>query len=209
MSILALGLDPGFTAFGWSVVRVGVNDEELVALGVLRTKKGKDAKLKRDDDHRRYAELARGLLEVTSRWRPAVICAEALTHVPARPGRPGRPRRPAPVLAVSKGARVWGLVDMLSEVYRVALLQAAPQTIKKATTGKASASKPEVQAALDERFAGRVAELLAPIRAKSVHEHPVDATGAVIALREHESIRIALAGDRPALPFEQQGQLAL
>lgn len=203
MSILALGLDPGFTAFGWSVVRVGVNDEELVALGVLRTKKGKDAKLKRDDDHRRCAELARGLLEVTSRWRPAVICAEALTHVPARPGRP------APVLAVSKGARVWGLVDMLSEVYRVALLQAAPQTIKKATTGKASASKVEVQAALDERLGGRVSELLAPIRARSVHEHPVDATGAVVALREHESIRIALAGDREPLPFEQQGQLAL
>lgn len=200
-SIYALGLDPGFTAFGWSVVRLYPNREELVALGVLRTKKG-DAKLKRDDDHRRCAELARGLLEVTGQWRPSVICAEALTHVPQRPGKP------APILAVSKGARVWGLVDMLAEVYQVALLQVAATTIKKATTGNAKASKLEVQEALDERFGGAVSAALSSIRAKTKHEHPVDATGAVIACRNHESVRLALATRRAPLPFEQE-QLSL
>lgn len=185
--MIALGLDPGFTAFGWAVLRVGADrgDEQLLALGVLRTKKSKEARLKRDDDHRRCAELARGLLDLTERWSPAVLCAEALTHVPTRPGRK------APGLAVSKGARVWGLVDMLAEANRVALLQAAPQTIKKACTGQASASKMEVRAALDERFAGRVSELLAAIRAKSMHEHPVDAAGAVIAQLDHPHFRLA------------------
>lgn len=206
--LIVLGLDPGFASFGWAVQRVDAltGAERLEGLGVIRTKKATGKVLVRDDDHARAAEMARGLIEVTRRWRPHVICAEALSHV--NPSGPAR----MPVSTMTKMGRVWGLVDMLCEVYEVGLLQASPQTIKKATAGKASATKGEVLDALDARFGGRVRELLRSIKATTQHEHPVDALGAIVALEHHDHMRIARANraawaGRPAGPV--QGALAV
>lgn len=196
--LFVLGLDPGFASFGWAVLRIEPSGaERLDGLGVIRTKKAKGKVLVRDDDHARSAEMARELLAVTKRWRPTVICAEALSHV--NPSGPAR----MPVSTMTKMGRVWGLVDMLCEVYEVGLLQASPQTIKKATTGKVSATKGEVLDALDARFAGRVRELLGAIRATTQHEHPVDALGAIVALEHHDHMRLAKAS-RAAWAGERQ-----
>lgn len=185
--MIALGLDPGFVSFGWAVLRLEHDRERLLGLGVIRTKKVAGKVLKRDDDHRRCAEIARELLRITREWKPDVICAEALAHAPVAT----RGGMSIPTIATSTSGRAWGLVDMLAEVHQVALLQAAPQTIKKACAGAANASKVEVQAALDRRLDGALGRQLGLIRAKRQHEHASDAVGAVIALLHHDAVRLA------------------
>jgi Holliday junction resolvasome RuvABC endonuclease subunit len=179
--VIVLGLDPGFRAFGWVIVRIVDGVWEILALGVIRTKKTPGKKtLVRDDDARCGAEIMRELLRITRQWPPDVICAESLTLVRAIRGKGG-----VPVMPASKNSRAWGHVDALAEVLEVELLQAAPQTIKKKAAGAADASKSDVQAALDLRFNGALTRHLSAIRAKSMHEHPTDALGAIVAL-EHE-----------------------
>lgn len=104
-----------------------------------------------------------------------------------------------PTSTMVKVGRGWGLVDMLCEQRGVALLQVSPRAIKLAATGSPSASKVDVQRALDERLGGAVVEALAGIRAATQHEHPVDALGAVIACLDHDFVRLALAARMPAL----------
>ena len=201
--MIALGLDPGVASFGWGVVDVAnvtvpLGDElGVLELGVIRTKKGKGKILVRDDDHRRMGEISRALLDVTRRYRPDVICAEAFSM-----GGGGAAHR-VQISTVAKMGRVWGLVDMLCELYGVALLQTRPQDIKKRLTGRQSATKLDVQEALDERLEGQLAQHLAAIRAKTQHEHPVDAIGSIVALLDHDHFRLArTAHARASQPME-------
>ena len=181
--MIALGFDPGFASFGWGVADLSgpPGAERVLALGVIRTKKGKGKILNRDDDHRRSGEIARALFGLAHEYRPSVVCAEALSHGKGAGG----------AVTMAKMGRAWGIVDALVEVYDVALLQVSPQDIKKACTGAASASKAEVQAALDHRFAGAVSEALRGIRATRMHEHPVDALGAIVACLDDDRLRLA------------------
>lgn len=187
--MIAFGFDASFLHFGWAVIRLHPDREQLISLGVIRPKSDKTLERKRDNDQHRGAQLATELLELTRHWRPGVICVEALAHAPVRT----RAGSSIPVVATSKSGRAWGQVDMLAALYRCALLQVAPQTIKRVCAGSASASKAEVQAALDERFNGALSRHLRMIRAKSVHEHAVDAVGAVVALLDDPHLRLARA----------------
>jgi len=186
--LVALGLDPGFSSFGWAAVDIAIpGAESLLALGVIRTKKDKGKVLCRDDDHRRSAEIVRALLAVTHAHRPAIICAEALSL-----GGGGAAQR-MQISTMAKMGRVWGIVDTLCEIYDAPLIQVSPQALKKAATGRVGATKLEVQAELDEFFNGELGALLATIRARGQHEHPVDAAGAVVASLNHDHLRLARA----------------
>ncbi len=185
--LIALGLDPGFASFGWSLVALHETHEELLELGVLRTKKSKEKVLLRDDNHRRCGELVRALLQITHGRRPHVICAEAISL-----GGGGAEARKQ-ISTMTNMGRVWGIVDTLTEIFEVALIQVAPQTIKKACCGVVSASKADVRVALDARFDGALEEALSQIRAAKQHEHPVDATGAIVACLNHDHLRLARA----------------
>jgi len=180
---VVLGLDPGFSSFGWAAVRlIPEGGEEVLEVGCIRTERSKGKVLVRDDDRRRAAEIARALLGVSRRLLPAVLCAEALSHVNPRESR-------MPVSTTVKVGRAWGEVDMLAEQLETALVQVAPQTIKKAVCGNRSASKAEVQRALVRRYP-ELAALLEPIPA-SFREHPVDAVGAVAASLHTNELRLA------------------
>lgn len=191
--MIVLGLDPGVASFGWGVldvadVSVPLGDElGLVELGVVRTKKGQGKILMRDDDHRRMGEIARELLAVTKRHRPDLICAEAFSMGGGGPGHRIQ------ISTMAKMGRVWGLVDMLCELHGVALLQTRPQEIKKRLTGRQKATKLEVQEALDDLLDGQLAAHLAGIRAKTQHEHPVDAIASIVTLLDHDHFRLARA----------------
>lgn len=177
--MIVLGLDPGFRRFGWAVMRVDGAGEELLALGVWRTDKS-DAKRnvrKASDDHRRGQELGRELLATLERRKPDAVTAEAISFV-----------RSSSVMA--QIGRAWGMLDLACVQRSLPLLEVSPQDLKRAVTGRADASKLEVQAALDARFGGRVAELLAGIRAKGDHEHPVDAAGSIVACLDTDVIRM-------------------
>ncbi len=192
--MIALGLDPGFASFGWAAVRVQDGPTpidpvslDLLALGVIRTKKAQGKVLLRDDDHRRCGEIVRALLAVTREHRPAILCAEAFSH------GGGGPEARKQVATIAKMGRAWGIVDTLCEVLQAGLLQVSPQTIKKATTGQRKASKAEVRRALDERLSGQLEAHLAGIRATKQHEHPVDALGSIVASLDHDHFRLARA----------------
>lgn len=180
---IVLGLDPGFSNFGWAALRLlPEGGERVLDAGCIRTERGKGKVLVRDDDRRRAAEIARGLLAVARRFEPAVLSAEALSHVNPRESR-------MPIATTVKVGRAWGELDMLTELLETALVQVAPQTIKKVLCGSASASKADVQRALIRRYP-ELTTLLSPIAA-SFREHPVDAVGAVVATLHTNELRLA------------------
>lgn len=177
--MIVLGLDPGFRRFGWCIVELDASNAALRDLGVWKTDKS-DKKLnirKASDNHRRGQLLGRELLAAIDSWKPDVITAEAISFV-----------RSASVMA--QIGRVWGLIDLVCVERDLPLLEVSPQDLKQAVCGRKDASKLDVQAAVDRRFAGRSAELLAGIRAKGDHEHPVDAVGSVIACLDADVIRL-------------------
>jgi len=181
--VQVLGLDAGFKHFGWAAVRLLPGSGERVeALGSILTEPSKRKGLVRDDDQRRAAEIARQLLAVARRYEPAVLCAEALSHVNPKKSR-------MPVSTTVKVGRAWGEVDMLAEVLETALVQASPQAIKKVLCGTRSASKAQVKRAVTALYP-EVANLLRAIPGGR-HEHPVDAIGAVVASLHTNEIRLA------------------
>lgn len=184
MSILACGIDPGFSSLGWSLVELSTGDHvvataSLVSLGLIRTEKStaKQNVLASNDNFRRAREIAvalRKLFEV----RPAVVCCESMSF-------------PRNASAAAKVAMTWGVLADLCESQGIPMLMATPKELKRSVCGNASASKEEVQAALRLRFGTRPDELLkeAKIPASS-QEHPMDALAAVCCCAESEVVRL-------------------
>lgn len=174
MSIV-LGCDPGLASFGLALVDVDATDERVVALEVLRTEKSsrKRSVLAADDNVRRCRELSARLLYLVGQHRPRVICAESMSH-------------PRGSSAAAKLAMSWGALATVAEILALPLVQAAPKAIKLATAGSGTASKEDVQAALERRYPG----LAWPSR-KSDVEHAADALGAVVACLESDVVRMA------------------
>lgn len=190
MSVLVLGLDPGFSAIGWAAVEV--RDPERAGLvvhsaGVFETKADprKRLVLRSDDNLRRTREIAHWLrdnvvfLRSHARLPLVAICAESFS-----------PPRSASVAA--KVAMTWGAVGALSATMNLPIVQCTPQGLKKAIVGKRSASKEEIISALDRRFGGVIAPLLEGRVAQGKWEHPYDAIGAAVACVEADVIQIAL-----------------
>ena len=178
--MIVIGIDPGLADLGWAAVQLHADREEVAALGLIRTAKGKGkGVLVTDDLHRRGQELARALSGVLDEWSDVVcICAESISY----------PRSAAVSAMIG---RAWGVIDAELQRRQLALVSASPQAIKKAVTGRKSASKDEVIDALDRRYDGNVRRLLSSIRAKTKHEHPADAVGAVVACLENDHLRLA------------------
>ena len=177
--MLVLGLDPGLAKLGWAAVHLDAEGERIAALGVVKTRKGSgQGVLVTDDLHRRGQELARALVEVLDAWPFAAVCAESISY-------------PRSASVAGQIGRAWGVIDAELQRRRLPLISASPQQVKKAATGRVSASKAEVLHALDERFDGALRRHLRPIRATTLHEHPTDAVGAVVACLEHDHLRLA------------------
>lgn len=173
-----LGIDPGLAHLGWAVVHLEPDGERLGALGVVKTvKRSGQGVLVTDDLHRRGMELARALVGILDQHQPVAVCAESISY-------------PRNASASASIGRAWGILDSELERRGLPLISASPQAIKKAATGRLSASKEEVADALDARFGGRLAPLLAAMP-KAAREHPADAVGAVVACLDHDHLRLA------------------
>lgn len=177
----ALGLDPGLAHVGWAVV--DLDPLRPIGLGVIRTAKDSRKVLATVDLHRRGQQIARALTEILAAYPVGVCCAESISWV-----------RSASTMAGV--GRAWGVIDAVLEARGIGLVQASPQEIKQAVCGRKSASKAEILDALDERFAGAIRRELRAIRATTLHEHPVDAIGAVVACLDRDEVRIARASSR-------------
>ncbi len=115
--MIAIGLDPSLTGFGWSVLF----ERAVLACGVFRTEKG-EGKVA-DDNALRFDFIARGLVEVLDNQyavgEPVLFVeAVALPH--------GR----APAKTALAQGRARGLVDGIAAARRLRLVEVPTHTVK-------------------------------------------------------------------------------
>ena len=175
-----LGVDPGFASCG--IVRVVIRGSlerpgDVELMKTLRTQPSAK-KLKRlvsDDNLRRVRELSRTLSNHVA-WSQ-VVCCESFS--PPRNASSG-----------AKVAFVWGALVALCEAHGRPLLQATPQAIKKALTGRRDAAKRQLQEALDLHY-GEANVLDAMHQTPpGQYEHPYDALAAVHTCLDSEEVRL-------------------
>jgi len=171
-----LGIDSGFANCGYARIELGLDTEDVLALGVIRTEKKSNVPAW-SDNTRRAREITRLLLPVSEGVE--AICSEA----------PSLPRNASTSF---KLGICYGVLSCLAEIRNIPVVMVSPQELKKRLCGKGTATKDDVAAAVDQRF-GRDfgAELLQSGVPKGAHEHPYDAIGAVISCLNSEVIQMA------------------
>lgn len=179
--IVVLGQDPGFLHFGYALAEVSRRKVVVLDMGLIVTKSSsKKARVLRSDDNaRRSKELVRGLAPLYVRAHVAVN--EAMSFV-----------RSASTMA--QIGRAFGIKDTFVEVRRLPNCEVSPMQIKMAVCGNRSASKDEIQAALDDRFGYSLSDRHCPHIPAGKLEHPYDALGAIIACLDSDVVRAATAG---------------
>lgn len=172
--MILLGLDPGFASFGYAILRT--DPLEMVAMGVIRTKKSTDKKrvLAVEDNVARAREIHCGLAHLLNRPDLAAVCAESFS-----------PPRSSSV--ASKVALAWGVLVSMLEHRGLPLLQTTPQRVKKAVCGVPTASKEDVEKAV--RMAVPVPEELLAGIPGGLYEHVFDAAAVALACVESDMVR--------------------
>lgn len=179
-----LGIDPGFANCGYAQVALeGDGTLRPLNMGVFETDKSSAKRnvLASDDNVRRAREIyrfLRVLLRDGSVGPVCAICAETMSF-------------PRSSSVAAKMAMCWGVVAALSEEFDIPILQTTPQGLKLAVCGNKSASKEEVQQALEKRFGEKLLTDLVKETTPSKQEHPFDALGAVVACSSSEVLRLA------------------
>jgi crossover junction endodeoxyribonuclease RuvC len=176
---VVLGVDTGFAACGYSRIELGLDSEEVLAFGVIRTAKSPNKRgfKAADDNIRRGREIAQMLIPVGQ--GVDVLCVEA----------PSLPRNASTSF---KLGICYGILCCLLEVLAVPVVMVSPQELKKGVCGNPKASKEDIAAALDQRFSRDFgAELIQGGIPRGMHEHAYDSIGAVISSLDTEVIRMA------------------
>jgi Holliday junction resolvasome RuvABC endonuclease subunit len=173
--VIVLGIDPSLCNTGLAVVELAPRFERVLEVSVIRT--APSAKKRRilvgDDDARRIAEIAGALEAAIAGHIPAALVFEA-------PGG-SKGAKAAAALAYARA-----VVVTVAKLHRLPLIQVQPLDVKRATCGRADASKEDVIAAVEQRFPG-----IAWPSPASVVEHAADAVGAVLAALDSETLRMA------------------
>ncbi len=174
--MIALGIDPGFSCFGWALVSVTV--PSIIRMGVIRTAKAdkKQRVLATEDNVERTRLIhraLRGLLD--GDIMPSVVCAEAMSF-------------PRSSSVAAKVALAWGVIVSSVEARGLPMLQCSPQECKRRVCGSKSASKGEVQFAVLKHFGNEAEGLLEGVPA-SLHEHAYDAAAMVLACSDSDVMR--------------------
>lgn len=177
---VVLGIDPGFAHLGWAVAELEPGGEHLLGLGLFTTKKSEE-KLNvgaAGDNSRRARDVAEFLNNVIRTHNVRAICMESESFV-------------RNASAAAKVARVLGVLDALSTLHDIPLVQVSPQQIKLQVCGYRAASKSDMEAAVGKRLVGgkRALNNLLVKVAPSKREHPIDAFGAVLACRNTDVMR--------------------
>ena len=176
--IRVLGVDPGFASIGYAVFEVYRDSERVVDAGLIATTKS-DAKRKvraSEDNLERAKEIFSALDGLAERWGVTAVCAETMSF----------PRNSA---AAAKMAMCWGVLAAIVQKRGLALAQASPQEVKKASCGKKDASKEEVPTSVGSRYPEiqNCVKGVAPSR----REHPYDAAATVVACLGSEVLLLA------------------
>lgn len=188
-----LGIDPGFANLGFSLcvagrTATGERTLSIQKMGCVFTEASSKKRnvLAADDNLRRTRELVVALdkllgVDEEGRARVRVICAESMSF-------------PRNASNAAKVALSWGIIGTLSVLRDVPVVQASPQEIKLAVAGAKTASKEEIQAALQTRFHTDLTERLtkvdgSPLTRKDAVEHPYDSLAAIVACMGSEVLK--------------------
>lgn len=180
MTLCVLGLDPGFASVGCCVMELTPDGEKVLETLVFKTEKSdKKRKVRASDDNfRRGQELSAMLVGLLHRYPDVkACCAEFMSH-------------PRNASVSGQLGSFWGIIELLTYIWKLPMLQASPQEIKKVLTGKKNASKLEVQVALQARYPGQFDPYDAIITRKADVEHGYDAAGAVVACLDSDVIQM-------------------
>src|SRR5690606_6833193 len=179
MSVFVLGIDPGFASVGLCAALIGPDRILVVSVAVVRTEpSGKKRHIRAADDNlERARAIAKEIARWVDDWNPVAICAESMSF-------------PRSASSAAKIAMCWGTIASIAEAHRLPVLQATPQEIKLAVAGCKTASKEEVQAAVEGHLSPFAAKCIEEIP-RSQREHVYDASAAVLACEDSEVIRRA------------------
>ena len=171
MRPLIVGVDIGFAHLGIVKAELMPQGFTVISTDVICTEKSdkKRGVKAADDNIRRVTEIAEHL----GRWiddQIIVVCAEALSL-------------PRNASAASKISLAFGALATVSALSNVPIIQASPQEVKIAVTGKKTASKAEMIAEIKKRHT----KIKWPTP-KSLEEHVADATSVIIACLNHPVI---------------------
>lgn len=173
---LLLGLDPALRSLGWAIASRAGGSLVPLAMGLVETER--DARMKRSADNRRAIRIIARALRDLVRWTPNgpgdevtvdAICAEAMSYPPGAIG---------PALI----SLCWGSIETTAERDGIEVFEASPQRIKRAVAGSPSASKAEMQAALNAMFGAREMHRMLSGVPDGDREHPYDGLGAIVTL---------------------------
>ena len=139
---MILGIDPSLTGTGWCIMQKKTTDWEIIDKGILKTapEKGKRKIYKCDDDARRIRYIFEGLTGLIGKYGIQVCVTEA----PSGGGKSAS--------AVKGMAFATAIVACLAEAHQLALVTVTARASKKHNTGKANASKTEMQNAVVALF---------------------------------------------------------
>lgn len=176
-----LALDVSLQHTGVALVE-GHPPEIIEAYCIVTKKEAKKRKIYVTDDQvRRIRQITKRLDETIWRYRPALIVAEL-------PTGGAQSASAAAGMGIAKA-----VVATVAQMSRLPLLVISPTDVKLAATGKKTASKAEVQAAIVRRWPG-LGERFASKRSATGYtgqfEHIADALGALIAAEDHELMRM-------------------
>ena len=163
---------------GWAFLRLLPSKSESGTMGLITTEKSDKKRnvYSVDDNVRRAMEIHDALdLQLSMASGITAICAEAMSF-------------PRSSKVSAQIAMTWGVICSLCKKYKISLLQVSPQQAKVRVCGIKTASKLEIQAALDTAFpnaADNVSHL-----PKSKWEHPYDALAAALACSQDDSIQM-------------------
>lgn len=176
-----LGIDPGFANFGYALASIVSGRFVFQRIGVLHTWKS-EKKLKvlaASDNVRRTRELHDELTGLCSGLNIVAFTAESMSFPPN-------------ASSAAKMSLAWGVIcSVANQLGRIPIAEASPIQIKTAVTKRRTASKLQVQQAL---------EALDPVlfgaftksAPKGDHEHAFDAAGSVLACSGNDAIALAL-----------------
>lgn len=182
---LVIGFDPGIANFGYSIIELGSVSglDRVIAGGIVRTKKSDKKRLVRaaEDNVERGREVAKVVLEQFRIFGPerfVAICAEAMSF----------PRNSS---AAAKMAMTWGIIETVSVMYDLPIMQATPKELKKAVAVNPMASKEDIIKALSKRFGAKMVAPFVEKLPESIWEHFFDSLGTIVACYETDTFRLA------------------
>ena len=181
------GGDPGFANIGFCVVDLySIGGSDLLGLCSVQTAKGKGKVNQIDDELRRLHEIEDALIGFLDEYKPDVFAME----------EPGKCLMKRPPLCRCKGntpvwqtnpttlrtsSLMWGAASGICRTRGIYVVKYTSQEIKKALCNKNSASKEDIQAAVQKLYP----TFTGWPKAKSKIEHVADAVGAAVtAFRE-------------------------